>query len=241
MRGFVLRRPHTFGVLIYTVNFDNWKTCAILNLSGKGPHYEKNRVDYVGHLVFGHDKQSHRPVPLSYLGTTLTVPQPLRGHMPWEVTNGGAAFQYHASQYINARIILPFADPSQLSGFLQDVYNPKSAEFHHFLTPEQFAHGLLPPMLDSLFVQEFLKNEGISVNGQSANGTVLKVTGPISSFEHAFRLHINYYKKKSNGKMFYAPDADPTLPAPLADKVLAVGGLDDFAKYKPYSQRYLRN
>jgi len=169
----------------------------------------------------------------SYIKNNVDGSQTLTGHVPLEVKNATATFKSHASQNIDVRIIMPLQNQSQLSSLLQDLYDPKSPSFHHFLTPTQFAQQFASSTIDSALVQEFLKKEGISVAGQSSNGAVLKVTGPSSAFEHAFGLHINNYQK-SDGTMFFAPDADPTIPVTLAGKILAVGGLDNLAKYKPY-------
>jgi len=173
--------------------------------------------------------------PLSYIRNNVDGSQTLTGHVPLEVKNATAAFKYHASQNIDARIILPLTNQSQLSSLLQDLYDPKSPSFHHFLTPAQFAQQFSPSAIDLTLVQDFLNKEGISVTGQSSNGAVLNVTGPVSAFEQAFGLHINYYQK-SDGTLFFAPDADPTIPATLADKILAVGGLDNLPKYQAHSQ-----
>ncbi len=68
------------------------------------------------------------------------------------------------------------------------------------------------------------------------NGAVLKVTGPVAAFEHAFSLHINYYQK-DDGTTFFAPDADPTIPVSLAGKLLAIGGLDGGSGHQPSRRR----
>jgi len=163
--------------------------------------------------------------------------QTLTGHVPGEVKNAIAAFKYHASHNINARIILPLANQSQLSSLLQDLYNPKSPNFHHFLTPAQFAQQFISSAIDSSIVQEFLKKEGISVTGQSANGAILNVAGSVGAFEHAFGLHVNYYQR-NDGTMFFAPDAEPTVPVTLAGKILAVGGLDNLPKYLAHRHQH---
>ena len=74
------------------------------------------------------------------------------------------------------------------------------------------------------------------MTGQSPNGAVLNVTGSVGAFEQAFGLHINYYQK-NDGAMFFAPDAEPTIPVTLAGKILAIGGLDNLPKYKPRFQK----
>ena len=51
--------------------------------------------------------------------------------------------------------------------------------------------------------------------------------------EQAFGLRINYYQG-NDGVMFFAPDADPVIPAALAGKVLAIGGLDDHLRFRSH-------
>jgi kumamolisin len=171
----------------------------------------------------------------SYVRNNADGSQTLTGHVPRDIRR--SAFKYHASLNISAQIIMPLANQSQLSALLQGLYDPKSPNFHHFLTPAQFAQQFSSPAIDSAAVQEYFKKEGISVTGQSPNGAVLFVTGPVGAFEQAFGMHINYYQRNDN-KMFFAPDADPTVPAILAGKILAVGGLDNLPKYMAHRQQY---
>jgi len=163
--------------------------------------------------------------------------QTLTGHVPSEVRNSTATFVSRASMNIDARIILPLQNRSELDGLLQDLYDPQSPTFHHFLTSGEFSRRFTPSATDSAQVQEFLRNEGALVTGQSPNGAVLDVEGPEWAFEHAFGLHINNYRR-SDGTTFFAPDADPTIPATLAGKILAVGGLDNFPRYRSHLRRY---
>ncbi len=174
----------------------------------------------------------------NYIRNNADGSQTLTGHVPLEIKNATTAFLYHATNpSINAQVIMPLANQSQLNSLLQDLYNPESPNYHHFLTPAQFAQQFAPSAVDSTLVQEFLNKQGISVTGQSPNGAVLNVTGSVGAFEQAFGLHINNYKK-SDGTVFFALDADPTIPATLAGKILAVGGLDNLPKYQAHRQHY---
>jgi kumamolisin len=105
------------------------------------------------------------------------------------------------------------------------------------LTPAQFAQQFSVSIINTILVQEYLNKLGIYVSGQSSNGAVLNVTGSIAAFVKAFGLHINYYQK-NDGTLFFAPDAEPTIPATLAGMILAVGGLDNLHKYLAHRQQY---
>jgi kumamolisin len=159
--------------------------------------------------------------------------QTLAGHVPLEVRNGTAVLRYHASVNIDGRIILPLRNQPELAELLEDLYNPNSPKFHKFLTPDEFAQRFSADAADSMQVREFLKAAGIFVTGQSGNGTVLRATGPSEAYERAFGLRINYYPGKDDA-MFFAPDMDPTIPAALAGKILAIGGLDNLPLRKTH-------
>jgi len=202
------------------------RTCAVLALSVMTLIALPAQTP--GALSFG---GTDRAAGGNYVGTNRDGTQTLAGHVPLEVRNHTAVLKYHASLDIEARIILPLRNQPELAELLEDLYNPNSPKFHKFLTPDQFAQRFSADATDSMQAQEFLKSAGISLTGQSGNGTVLRVTGPSEAYEQAFGLRINYYRGK-DGAMFFAPDADPVIPAALAGKVLAIGGLDDLPGLK---------
>lgn len=173
--------------------------------------------------------------PFSYIKNNPDGSQILTGHVPSFVQNGTAVLKSHASQTITAQIIMPVSNQSGLSSLLQSLYDPSSPNFHHFLTPTQFAQQFTASTVDAAFVQESLAKQGIVVTGRSPNGTVLYVTGSVSAFEKMFGLQINNYQK-NDGTAFFAPNADPVIPASLAGKILAVGGLDNLPKYQGHLQ-----
>jgi len=91
----------------------------------------------------------------SYIRNNPDGGQTLTGHVPRDIKN--ASFKYHASRNINAQIIMPLSNQTQLSSLLQSLYDPKSTNFHHFLTPAQFAQQFATSSVDSNLVQEFLQ------------------------------------------------------------------------------------
>jgi subtilase family serine protease len=65
--------------------------------------------------------------------------QTLTGHVPLEVRDGTAVFKYHAKLDIDARVVLPLRNQSELAKLLDDLYDRRSPIFHHFLSPAEFA------------------------------------------------------------------------------------------------------
>ena len=158
--------------------------------------------------------------------------QVLLGHMPSEVSTSIKLSHADPGKILDLRIVLPLQNQDQLTTLLKSIYDPKSPNFHHYLTPDQFAQQFSPSEIDTIAVENSLKSQGLSNISQSPNGFVLKVTGPVSAVEQAFKLHINNYQK-SDGTKFYAPDADPTIDVQIAGKISAIAGLNNLVMIKP--------
>ena len=65
----------------------------------------------------------------------------LTSHVPHEVASGVAPIVGHlpAQQRISLALSLPLRNPDQLERLLEDIYNPHSPSFHHFLSVDEFA------------------------------------------------------------------------------------------------------
>jgi subtilase family serine protease len=50
-----------------------------------------------------------------------------------------------ATQAMSLNIVLPLRDPAGLKLFLEDVYNPTSSSYRHFLTVPEFTERFGPP------------------------------------------------------------------------------------------------
>jgi subtilase family serine protease len=163
--------------------------------------------------------------------------QTLLGHVPSAIAS--SKFQYHANsnEALDLQIELPLRHPDQLDSLLANIYNPQSPLYHQWLTPAQFTaqFGYTGAEIDSLLVKEFMGAQGITVTGQSANGLIVRVRGNVPAIENAFGVHINHYIK-ADGRPFFATDTNPTIPAQLAGKIVAIGGLDNLPKFKPHFQ-----
>ena len=156
--------------------------------------------------------------------------QTLKGHVPLMVKNGEAKYQFHSNLFLSAQIIMPLSNQPQLDSLIQSLYNPTSPLYHQFLTPAKFAQSFGPSTVDLNTVKDFLNKENIQIINQSANGNVLNVAGSSQSFEHAFGIQINNYQD-NEGNSLIAPNVEPTIPASLAGKIIAIGGLDNVPKY----------
>jgi kumamolisin len=138
-----------------------------------------------------------------------------------------------ADDRMSLAVSLKLHDEADLRQFLAQVSDPKSALYHHYLTPAEFTARYGPSQADVAKVTDFLTAQGLSVKDVSANRQVVDVTGPVSQVDNAFATHMGEYQQ--NGREFYANDAAPTMPADVAGVVAGISGLDNHAVRHSYA------
>jgi len=120
---------------------------------------------------------------------------------------------------------------ADLTALLQELYDPASPNYRHFLTPQQFTEKFGPTEQDYQAMQDFAKANGLTVTATHPNRVVLDVEGSIQEIEQAFHVTLRVYQHPKEGRTFYAPDAEPSLD--LAVQVLHIDGLDDYSLPRP--------
>ena len=129
------------------------------------------------------------------------------------------------------RMILVLApDASQqssLDALLQQQQDSASPLFHHWLTPREFgaSFGISDSDLDQIV--EWLHGHGFQSEPVTPGRRAVIFSGTASQVESAFHTQIHVYDV--DGKRHYANSIDPAIPEALADVVLGVGPLHDFA------------
>ena len=143
---------------------------------------------------------------------------PLVGHLP-------------ASQTMRLVITLPLRNQDEMDRLLEDLYNPNSQSFRHFLTVDEFTARFGPTEEDYSAALDFAGSHGLSVVGTSRNRLNVEVVGAVAQIENAFHIKMNLYKHPDEARNFYAPDREPTVDLPFA--LWHVSGLDNFSIPKP--------
>lgn len=162
--------------------------------------------------------------------------QPMRTHhLRDAVSNGQAARvgRLSATQLMHLSIALPLRSEAALDEELQQLYDPNSPSYHHFLTVEQFTEQFGPTQQDYNAVINFARANGLTVTGTSPNRMVVDVTGSVANVENAFHVNINVYQHPTEARTFFAPDREPTADSPVA--LWHITGLDNFSIPHPMS------
>ncbi len=152
----------------------------------------------------------------------------LTTHVPDAVASGVAPLVGHlpSTQRLSLAISLPPRNEAELDTLLQQIYDPQSANYHHYLSVEEFAARFGPSESDYAAVLHFAEANSLAVIDTAANRMVVDVEGPAANIENAFHINLGVYQHPTENRTFYAPDREPSpdLDVPL----LHISGLDNF-------------
>jgi uncharacterized protein (TIGR03437 family) len=119
--------------------------------------------------------------------------------------------------------------PSQdadLQKLLADQQNPKSASYHRWLSPEEYADrfGVSAGDLDK--ITSWLRSEGLTVANVARGRGWVVVNGSAAQVEAAFQTELHEYLV--NGETHFANASEPSVPAAIGPMVMGIRGLHDF-------------
>jgi len=177
---------------------------------------------------------------LFVMGAKAQAQSLLTRHVRQEVISGQAAFlnRLPETQTLRIDIVLPLRDPAGLEKFLQEVYDPSSPSYRHFLTVPEFTARFGPTQEDYYAVIDYATSNGFKVVGGSRDGMDVQLEGSVTSIEAAFNVSMGVFQHPTENRTFYAPDREPMvyLPFPLWH----ISGLDNYSIPHPlYKHRNL--
>jgi subtilase family serine protease len=114
-----------------------------------------------------------------------------------------------------------------LESLLAQQQDRSSPNYHEWLTPAQFADRFGMTRADIQRVAAWLQSQGFAVTSVSNNRNEISFDGTVSQIEVVFGTQIHNYAV--DGEIHFANATDPSVPEALAESVLAIGHLHDFA------------
>jgi hypothetical protein len=136
-----------------------------------------------------------------------------------------------ASQPMTRMLLLLQRSPEQETALqqLMDAQQTKgSANFHAWMTPEQFGAQFGPSDADVQAVTDWLTRQGFQIAKVSAGRTTIEFSGTVAQVRSAFQTEI--HKFAVSGHDYFANTSDPTVPSALAPVVRGVVALHNFPK-----------
>ena len=155
----------------------------------------------------------------------------LPGHRPRLLASLVAQDQLPPTNHLHLAIGLPLRDGQGLDNFLEELYNPASANYHRYLAPEEFTARFGPTAEAYQAVLQFANTNGLVVTGTHSNRLLVDVEGSVESIQRAFHVSMLRYRHPKEERDFFAPDTDPSvqMELPIAD----VSGLNNYVLPHP--------
>lgn len=121
---------------------------------------------------------------------------------------------------------------AQLAANITNQHNPESAQFQHWLTPQQFGEAFGVVDGDIAAITSWLTSAGFTVNGVYPNKMQIDFSGTAAQVNQAFNTQENVYKLR-DGSSYLANAADISVPAALQPVIAGVVGLSERPGTKP--------
>lgn len=135
------------------------------------------------------------------------------------------------SNRLHLAISLPLRNEPGLDQLLQQLYDPASAHYHQYLTPEEFTAQFGPTEQSYNTVIHFLETNGLTVTTTYSNRTLVDVSGDAATVNQAFHVTMRVYKHPTESRTFYAADTDPVIDASIP--ISHITGLDNLVIPRP--------
>jgi len=118
------------------------------------------------------------------------------------------------------------AQEEALEQLLDEQLDPKSPQYHAWLTPEEFGQRFGPADSDIEAIKGWLASEGFADLKVNNGKTLIEFRGTAGQVRNAF--HTEIHRLSVNGEEHFANMQEPRIPAALAPVVSGVAGLHNF-------------
>lgn len=113
-----------------------------------------------------------------------------------------------------------------LEEFLASQQDPKSPNYHHWLTPEEFGDRFGLSTTDLAKITGWLRAEDFQIHDVARGRHWITFSGTAAQVAHAFHTQIHRYLV--NGQPHFSNATEPSVPAALGSVVAGIRGLHDF-------------
>ncbi len=155
----------------------------------------------------------------------------MSGQMPAVVSTLPPLGRLDASTRLRLSISLPLHDLGGLSKLIEQIYDPASPSYRHYLAPDEFDARFGPTEEDYQAVIAWATRSGFAVTSRHPNRKILEVSASVADIERALQVNMRTYTHPTEHRTFFAPDSEPTLD--MGVPILNIGGLDNFARPHP--------
>ncbi len=137
----------------------------------------------------------------------------------------GAVSPVERDKVFALSIGLPIPNLAALHAFIDDVSNPHSPNYRHFITPAAFKTSFGASDADYHALERWAVAHGLTIERTYSNNLLLTVTGTAAVIERALYVNLMYRKGGPFAPGFLAVDREPSLN--LGPAVLWITGFTD--------------
>jgi subtilase family serine protease len=162
-------------------------------------------------VIAGYAEASAQTVPLTGTVSPEVSRLPNYGDLP-------------ASQNLQLKIWFKHRHQDQLNKLLADQQDPKSAQYHQWLTAQEFSErfGVNPQEFEK--VSDWLRREGFQVTGGSPSAGTIQFKGSVLNIARVFSTRLSRFS--ADGAKF-GNIIEPQLPAEYAGLISNITGLNN--------------
>ncbi|MFC5740090.1 S53 family peptidase [Dyella tabacisoli] len=149
----------------------------------------------------------------------------MRTHVPEAVASGLAprVSTMATAQHLKLALNLPLRNEADLDSLLQQLQDPQSPNYQHYLSVQEFTDRFGPTQQDYDAVVAWAQVNGLKVTGTPANRRLVDVEGSVDAINRALHVQIGNYRHTTENRTFFAPDREPTVD--LGVPLLKITGL----------------
>ncbi|WP_347986809.1 Ig-like domain repeat protein [Methylomonas sp. AM2-LC] len=156
----------------------------------------------------------------------------LKGNRVSQLDNSVDTGRIDDNLRLNRMILNLKSSPAQqaaLDAFTQAQQTPGSPDYHHWLTPAEFASHFGVAEQDISAIKNFLTSRGFQIDEVAAGGRSIQFSGTSAQVRNAFHTEMHQYIWQ--GEQHIANASNPQIPAALANVVDGLVNLHDFRSH----------
>ncbi len=170
-------------------------------------------------------------------GFALGEPIPYeKSYNPNLIKNAKFLGYMNGNQKIGIVIGFKWRNSDDLDEFLSEVNNPKSPNYRHFMTWEQFKEKYAPDKKMYNAMVQWLQNNGVHIEHTWAMRNSISIVDSVSNIEKAFHTKIGIYEGDGihTKKYFYATMEPLEIPSSVIPFMSGISGTDNSRIYRTY-------
>jgi subtilase family serine protease len=120
----------------------------------------------------------------------------------------------------------PLLEERTMEIFIDSLHDPKSPNYHHWLTAEQFGERFGASQSEIQEVTTWLESSGFTVNGVYPSGMTIDFSGTAGQIQATF--HTSIHQLSVKGQAHIANMSDPEVPEMIGRMISGIVSMHDF-------------